>query len=286
VTQFQSISSYAVVITRLGVLDEGIEAANAQPVTSDEVCPHHTRTTDCPLCAAQPHPASRIEVKDSGWESAVAYDRLTLLSPSDGRLLLRELTGLVTPWARLLIRGTDEEAKSALFRATAGTWTAGAGRLLRPADDRMLFVAERPYLPPGTLREVLTSVKESVLPEGRIRAVLRQLDLEPLVERVGGLDVERRWESHLSLGEQQLVALAYVLLTAPRILFLERPGSALGAERWARIRGLLWAAPMGIATIGGSGEPAAAYGTHLDLKPGGEWEWTSSTANPAVPPAA
>jgi putative ATP-binding cassette transporter len=287
VTQFQSITSYAAVITRLGVLDEGIEAAQARPVTSDEVCPHHCRTPDCPICAANPHPASRIEVSDSGWESAVTYDRITLLSPSDGRVLLRELSGLVTPGTRLLVRGPNEEAKGALFRATAGTWTAGTGRLLRPDDDRILFVGEKPYLPPGSLREVLTSVKhESVLSEERIRAVLRQLDLEQLPERVGGLDVERRWYNLLSFGEQQLLAIAHVLLTAPRIVYLERPGSALGAERWARVRGLLAAGPMGIVTIGMPDEPPGNYGTLLELKAGGDWEWTTSSASAAVPPAA
>jgi len=250
VTQFQSISSYAAVITRLGVLDEGIEAAQARPVTPDEVCPHHCRTPDCPVCAARPHPASRIEVGDSGWESTVSYDRVTLLSPSDGRVLLRELSGLVTPGTRLLVRGPNEEAKGALFRATAGTWAAGTGRLLRPEDDRILFVGEKPYLPPGTLREVLTSVKhESVLSEERILAVLRQLELELLPEKVGGLDVERRWYNLLSFGEQQLLAIAHVLLTAPRIVYLERPGSALRAERWARVLSLLAAGPMGIVTI-------------------------------------
>jgi putative ATP-binding cassette transporter len=205
----------------------------------------------------------------------VCYDRVTLLSPSDGRILIRELSGLVTPGTRLLIRGDNEEAKGALFRATAGTWSTGTGHLLRPDDDRMLFVAEKPYLPPGTLRDVLTSVKhESVLPDDRILAVLRQLDLEPVLARAGGLDVERRWDTLLSLGEQQQVAAAHVLLTAPRIVFLERPGSSMGAEKWGRIRSLLAAGSTALLTIGIADEPTEAYDSFLDLKADGEWEWT------------
>jgi putative ATP-binding cassette transporter len=278
VTQFQSISSYAAVITRLGVLDEGMEAALARPVTPEEVCPHHRRTSSCPVCAAQPHPASQVEVGDSGWESVVYYERVTLLSPSDGRVLLKELTGVVTPSSRLLITGANEEAKGALFRATAGTWIAGSGRLLRPPDDRMLFVAEKPYLPPGTLREVLTSVKQGgALPDERIRSVLRDLGLEPVLARAGGLDAERRWDTLLSFGEQQLVAIAHVILAAPRIVFLERPGSALGAERWMRVRALLGAS-MAVVAVAAPGEPAGFYQEVLELRSSGGWSWGASAA--------
>src|SRR5205085_3786101 len=141
--------------TRLGVLDEAFDQAHAEPVRPDVVCPHHVRRSACAICSAKPLPASAIEVVDSGKDCRIAFERLTLLSPSDGRVLLRELNGSIDPGTRLRIAGPNDEAKAALFRATAGTWTSGSGRLLRPGDRRVLFLAERPYLPPGTLREVL-----------------------------------------------------------------------------------------------------------------------------------
>src|SRR6185295_1332328 len=105
ITQFSSLSSYAAVISRLGVLDEAMERAQSQPVHFDEVCPHHCPTSTCPWCSTHPAPPSAIEVADDGGEGIVRYERLTLLDPSDGRFLLRELSGTVAPGARLLILG-------------------------------------------------------------------------------------------------------------------------------------------------------------------------------------
>lgn len=174
ITQFQSISTYAAVVTRLGVLDEGIEQAQSKPVLPNEVCPHHSRTGTCPLCSARPMPDSAIELVACGNDCSVSYDRLTLVSPDDGHVLIKELTGSVSPGTKLLIVGPNDQAKGALFRATAGTWNTGSGRVTRSGEDQMMFLAERPYLPPGTLREVLTSVQAEIrIPDERILATLK-----------------------------------------------------------------------------------------------------------------
>jgi putative ATP-binding cassette transporter len=275
ITQFQSISSYAAVVTRLGVLDEGIEQAQSRPVLPTEVCPHHYRTGSCPVCAARPLPASAIEIAPCGDPIAVVYERLTLFSSSDGRILIKELAGCISPDVRLLILGPNDEAKSALFRATAGTWEMGSGKLLRPGGDRILFIAERPYLPPGTMREVLTGVDlEPVLSAERIAAVLRSVELESVVARVGGLEAERRWDNILSLGEQKLVAVARVLLAAPSFVFLERPSTGLGSEQLDRVMDLLAANSITAITIGRPEDAQRYYTSALELKNDGGWQWT------------
>jgi putative ATP-binding cassette transporter len=274
ITQFQSISTYAAVVTRLGVLDEGIEQAQARPVLPNEVCPHRSRTGACPLCAARPMPGSAIEVAACDGDCAVTYDRLTLLSPDEGHVLIRDLSGSVSPGTKLLIVGPNDQAKGALFRATAGTWSVGSGRVTRPGDDRMLFLAERPYLPPGTLREVLTSVEtESRIPDERILATLKDLDLDPVLSRVGGLDAERRWDNALSFGEQQLVACARAVLLSPRFVFLERPGSALTAPQMRRILSLLAANATSVLAIGKTDAASRSYDALLELEEDGRWQW-------------
>jgi vitamin B12/bleomycin/antimicrobial peptide transport system ATP-binding/permease protein len=274
ITQFQSISSYAAVVTRLGVLDEGIEQAQSRPVLPTEVCQHHYRTGMCPICAARPLPASAIEMTPCGDPITVAYDRLTLFSPADGRVLIKELNGCVTPETRLLILGPNDEAKSALFRATAGTWEMGSGKLVRPGGDRILFIAERPYLPPGTMKEVLTGVdQEPVVSPGRIAEVIRSIDLDPVVARVGGLEVERRWDNILSLGEQKLVTFARVLLSAPSFLFLERPATGLAPEQLDRILDLLARASISVITVGRTEDAVRFYNSVLELKNDGGWQW-------------
>ena len=275
ITQFQSISSYAAVVTRLGVLDEGIEQARTKPVLPHEVCIHHDRKGSCPVCAARPLPVSMIEMSTTPREFTVSADRLTLLSPVDGRVLTKELTATAAPGTRLLILGPNDEAKSALFRATAGTWSTGSGRLSRPGDNRMFFLAERPYLPPGTLREVLADAdQEYATPVERIREVLQVLDLESMIARVGGLEVERRWDNILSLGEQKLLAVARVLLSTPSVVFLERPETGLGAEHQDRVLDLLAARSVSILTIGVSTERLRRYNSVLELKNDGGWQWT------------
>jgi putative ATP-binding cassette transporter len=272
ITQFQSISSYAAVVTRLGALDEGIDQAQARVVLLDEVCPHHQRRAGCPRCAERVMPSTAIEIGAFGTD--VTYDRLTLLSPEDGRVLTKELTGTVRPGMGLLIAGPNEEAKGALFRATAGTWSVGAGRILRPAADRMYFLAERPYLPPGTLREALMDPGlEGSVRDERIASVLRDVGLDGLVSRAGGLDVERRWEGFLSFGEQQLVACARALLAGPRFVFLERPGSALDVEHVRRILELFARSSMSVLAVVKSGAGLGPFDAMLELEDEGRWTW-------------
>jgi putative ATP-binding cassette transporter len=273
ITQFQSISSYAAVVTRLGVLDEGIEQARTRPVLPDEVCTHHDRKGACPICAARPLSASAIDLVTSSTDPTVTYDHLTLLSPSDGRVLTKELSGSVSPGGRLLILGPNDEAKSALFRSTAGTWSLGSGRILRPGDERLQFMSERPYLPPGTLREVLTSVGSPATPE-EVRGALRAVDLETVLARVGGLEVERRWDNILSVGEQKLVALARILLANPSVVFLERPETGLDPEQLGRVLDLFAARLVSVITVGAAEDARRFYPAVLELKNDGGWQWT------------
>jgi len=76
-----------------------------------------------------------------------------------------------------------------------------------------------PYLPPGTLREVLAypSPTEAFEAAAYARALVR-LELERLVPL---LDVSRRWDHELSEDEQQTLAFARVVLHAPPWVFID-----------------------------------------------------------------
>ena len=140
---------------------------------------------------------------------------------------------------RTLVTG-DEEASIALFRATAGLWDSGEGRIVRPSSDEVLFLTERPYLSPGTLRQALVRTgREQDVADARILDVLRELGMDGALEKVGGLDVERDWHELLSLGEQQMLSLARLALAAPRYAVLDRPETVLGAEVVSRALDLL-----------------------------------------------
>jgi putative ATP-binding cassette transporter len=246
VTQFQSISSFTAVVSRLGSLADAL-------------------ATPAPGAAA-------FEVQED--ESRVAYERLTLRAAGNGDVLVRELSVSVPRGTRTLIVGPNETAKVALMRATAGIWEHGSGRIVRPGLDAILFLPERPYLPPGTLREVLVPAgRESAVGDEQIATVARKLDLEGVLERVGGLDVERDWDDALSLGEQQLLCAARVALAAPGFVFLERPRAALDAAHADRVLGVLRERSITYLTLGGSGDDPEDHDAVLELAADGGWTW-------------
>jgi putative ATP-binding cassette transporter len=245
VTQFQQISSYAVVLARLGALGEGLE--RRQTI------------------------GARIEIDDSGAE--LEYQQLSLRSPHDGRLLVESLSARLAVGTRTLVSG-DGEASRALFRATAGLWGSGEGRIVRPLPDEILFLTERPYLPPGTLRQALVRTgREQDLADTRIDEVLRELGVGGVPEKVGGLEVERDWDEVLSLGEQQMVSLARLALAAPAYAVLDRPETVLGLESVARALDFL--AGQGITVVTFSSEPVLAdrHHAHMVLATGGSWSF-------------
>ena len=254
VTQFQSISSFAAVIARLGSLADAIEEVGSAAAAS-------------------------IDVQED--ESRVAYEHLTILPAVGDHVLVRDLSASIPRGTRTLIAGPNEAAKVALFRATAGMWERGHGRIVRPGLDAILFLPERPYLPPGTLRDMLVRSGGSDLSEEQIGSVLHGLALDGAIERTGGLDVERDWDDTLSLGEQQLLSVARTVLVAPRFVFLERPHAALGFEQVARILSLFSKQSITYLTLGNGEDVLDDYDVVLALAEDGGWTWTSVEAGRA-----
>jgi putative ATP-binding cassette transporter len=246
VTQFQQISSYAAVLARLGSLSEAMDrsAASASPI---EIVEH---------------------------ENEVVWQGLTLRAPGDGRTLLSNLNAKVAYGQRVLVAGPNQSAKVALFRATAGVWSAGEGRVLRPSASNMQFVAERPYLPPGTLREALLHAgHEESQPDAKLLAVLDALGLEGMIDRIGRLDVERDWDDLLSLGEQQLLVIARVVLAAPRFAMLHRIDTTLGTEQVATALRLLTQANVTTIVLAEADPRREGYDGVLELKADGGWSF-------------
>lgn len=248
VSQFQSISSFTAVVSRLGSLWEGIEDARSSEVLGLEV------------------------VKE---DECMAYEHVTLKSAENDTLLINDLSVSIPCGTRLLVAGPNEAAKVALFRATAGIWETGGGRILRPSLEKIFFLPERPYLPPGTLRHVLLrSDREEATGDDQIIAMLRALNVESVLTRIGGLDVEQDdWVSILSLGEQQLIAFTCLLLAAPRFAFLDRPGTALTPEQVDHILKVLSNRSITYVTIGEDGEIIRNYDAVLELTIDGGWSW-------------
>jgi putative ATP-binding cassette transporter len=172
-----------------------------------------------------------------------------------------------------------EEAQVALFRATAGIWEAGRGRVVRPPAEEIMFLPERPYLPPGSLREVLVRTgQEGRVSHEDVMSVLRALELEPALARARGLDAECDWDDVLSLSEQQLIAVARIFLAAPAFAVLQSPRTTLDANQTARVFALLSAASITTVTFGRVDDAPGAHDAVLELRPRGAWSWKPSSA--------
>ena len=207
----------------------------------------------------------------------VAYEGLTLRAARDGRVLVRQLSLDVPSGMRLLVRSPDNAARSALFDATAGIFDEGEGRIVRPALGRIAFLPERPYLPPGTLREVVVGeMEDSAVVDEAIYRALAALGGQKIVTRVGGLDREADWDDFLSLGEQEMVSIARVILSRPRFVFLHNPGRTLDAEQIDLALKELCDCTTTCVTLTGIDEEDGHLSHHdalLELSPDGGWSW-------------
>jgi vitamin B12/bleomycin/antimicrobial peptide transport system ATP-binding/permease protein len=251
VNQFQSISNFTAVVSRLSSLVEAIE----QP----------QRATT----------GSAVEIANA--EGGLAYERVTLLQSTDGTPLIKDLAITIPSGTSVLVTGSNQAPGAALFRATAGVPTAGVGRIVCPGPDEILFLAQMPYLPPGTLRQVLVPIAhESEILDERILELLRTLKLERVLTTAGGLDAEQNWETQLSLREQQLLAFVHVLLSAPQFVFLDRISTTLGFDQTRELLKILSKSSITYVTIGETDEPRDLYDAVLEIGEDGSWTWTAN----------
>lgn len=175
--------------------------------------------------AKQPENVGTIKTIE---ENYFAFENVTLQTPNYEQVIVENLSLAVQPGEGLLIVGPSGRGKSSMLRAIAGLWNAGTGRLVRPPLKEVLFLPQRPYIILGTLREQLLYPKTNrQLTDAELEEVLQQVNLQNLLSRVEGFDTEVPWENILSLGEQQRLAFARLLVTNPRFTILDEATSAL-----------------------------------------------------------
>jgi putative ATP-binding cassette transporter len=218
VDNFESLSRFVAGIDRLqGLSRLVLPGAGAETAAGDK----HPRI--------QKRPAEHL-----------ALESLTLHPPQSERVLIKELSLVLKPGDALLITGESGCGKSSLLRAIAGLWHTGSGVIHHPPLEKFFFLPQQPYLQSGTLRsQLIYPSAESGLGDAQLLDILKQVHLPQLAERVGGLDAVQDWEKLLSVGEQQRLAFARVLVHEPSIVILDEATSALDSGNEASLYGRL-----------------------------------------------
>ncbi|KAL0696206.1 hypothetical protein Bca4012_063386 [Brassica carinata] len=151
--------------------------------------------------------------------------------------------------------------------------------LVKRSSGDVLFLPQRPYMVLGTLRQQLlypawsTTMeatpggskidgassllkKDDGIEEGYkpttddLMRTLENVRLGHIVDRFGGLDSLHEWSSVLSLGEQQRLAFARLLLCQPKLALLDESTSALDEANEAHLYQQIQSAGITYISIG------------------------------------
>jgi len=204
---------------------------------------------------------------------SLELSHVTLLTPDRRRTLVRDLSLDVVPGTGLLVIGPSGCGKSSLLRALAGLWDSGSGTITRPSLDNTLFLPQRPYMILGSLRDQLLYPQASrVVSEEELRQALELVNLPLLVDRCGGFDLELDFSKLLSVGEQQRLAIARVLIRKPSCVILDEATSALDTENEQRLYELLTSTRATLVSVAHRRHLARFHSQVLELGAEGTWQ--------------
>jgi putative ATP-binding cassette transporter len=201
VSAYRQIAEYQAVVARLSGFEAAIEAGRAAALTP-------------PVIEVVPRDGSR----------AIALDHLAVGLPNGEPLLDAEQL-VLNAGDRVLVTGPSGAGKSTLFRAIAGIWPFGSGRVNVPMDAKVMLVPQRPYFPLATLAAAITyPARAGSFDDAQLADTLTAVGLSGLIPR---LHEEAHWNRMLSGGEQQRLAIARALLYTPDYLFLDEATASL-----------------------------------------------------------
>ncbi|MEM9807484.1 MAG: ABC transporter ATP-binding protein/permease [Cyanobacteria bacterium P01_D01_bin.56] len=211
---------------------------------------------------------------------SLSINHLTLITPNADKTLIQDLSFTLPPHKSILIVGPSGVGKSSLLRAIAGLWEAGSGSIACP--DSITFLPQRPYLPPGNLRQqLLYPDKDATIDNSKLNQILATVNLEHLltsetnVQQNSLSSTSQDILSNLSLGEQQRLAFARILLKPPKYLILDEATSALDLANEALLYGHLQTLGIAIISVGHRPSIRKYHHYHLELSQQGRWQYSA-----------
>ncbi|MER8831628.1 ABC transporter ATP-binding protein/permease [Mesorhizobium sp. M0909] len=169
-------------------------------------------------------------------DGSLTFEKLEVASP-EGCTKLAEPHVEIRAGDRVMITGDPGAGKTLFFRAIAGLWPWGSGRIGMPAGEAPIFVPRTPYFPLGKLREVLNhSGGAAEASDAEISEVLADVGLQRLSS---SLDRSARWERELSDDEQRLLAFARLALRRPKWVIIDEALDAFDGPTLRQVLSML-----------------------------------------------
>ncbi len=207
ITQFERLSAYTAGVKRLAGL---WEALNSDDTSEDD--------------------DPEISVEEG---KSLVLTGLTVRPPKSERVLVKELTFTLPKAQGLMIMGESGSGKSSILRTIAGLWNSGEGAIKRPQLKKMMFLPQKPYLMTASLKAniLYPHRSDTEIAPGLLEEAISAVHLDDVLKRAEhGLETELDWTNILSLGEQQRLSFARLVISKPELIFLDEATSALDEE--------------------------------------------------------
>ena len=269
VARFQSLTTFGAGVERLFTFLESVENSHL--------------TARQPDGTEQPKIETEITNPADPIEQRLELATMTLQTPNRQRTLIEDLSLKLSPSQGLLVRGPSGCGKSSLLRAIVGLWDAGTGTIVRPPLEQMLFLPQRPYMVLGTLRDqLLYPHMDASIEDTYLSQILIQVNLPDLERQHGGFNTEQNWAQVLSLGEQQRLIFARLLLNKPRYAILDEATSALDAQNEKQLYQQLKNSGMTFLSVGHRESLSDYHQSILDFTTDRTWSLNTSESTPIL----
>ena len=205
--------------------------------------------------------------------SSILIKDANLSPPGSNKLIIKDLSLSITSNESLLVVGPSGCGKTSLLRMISGLWEPKNGLIQKPKTGDLLFIPQKPYMILGSLREQLCyPTQVDKFSDDHLISVLHEVNLKSLSDRYPNLNIKQDWPRILSLGEQQRLAFARLLLNSPQFAVLDEATSALDIETEKHLYNLLKKRELSIISVGHRPTLKDFHQNILELSGEGSWK--------------